>query len=63
MPVITNVDPVIMPALCSNACQFHLKRPLYVKRIHITMPETVIVVYKRLRNVTCSHPCKPAIKK
>ena len=63
MPVTINVHPVIIPALCSNVCQFSFNIPLYASLTHSTIPVTEITKYNTAIVNTAHQPFVPANKK
>lgn len=63
MPVIINVSPVIIPALCSSLCQLSFISPLYANLIQSTMSLTEITKYNNAMVIMAYHPVLPANKK
>ena len=63
IPVTINIHPVIIPALCSNECQFNLRIPLYANLTHNTMPATEMNMYRVPMVSTAHQPIVPANRK
>ncbi|WP_370869409.1 DUF2673 domain-containing protein [Sediminibacterium sp.] len=63
MPVMISVMPVMMPALCSNACQLSFSSPLYARDTSHVIPAAVITTYIIAITTTNQLDWVPAIKK